>query len=437
MPAAVALGWIEVRLKPYLFSLIACLTLQGSVWAAETAPTTTADRAAVVDGNNAFAVQLYSQLQTKGGNLFFSPESISTALAMVYAGARGDTASEMEDTLQFSLPPERLHPAMGALLSDLNAAHDGYQLRVANALWAQQGYAFLDDFLNLTKADYGAGFNQVDFKSAHAAARLIINQWVEQRTEDKIKDLIPPGALDNTTRLVLTNAIYFKGDWQTPFDKAQTKDEDFHASPAQNIRTPLMHRAGKFNYLNGGTFQALEIPYKGAELSMIVFLPNDAGGLPAFERSLTSYNMRQWLGGLQPAPRVVLTLPKFKIEAGFGLKDTLKAMGMKKAFDGSMADFSGMASHQTMHRDGNSIGGNPPSGNLYISAVIHKAYVDVDEEGTEAAAATAVVGKAYVTGRHVPIPLIIFRADHPFVFLIRDNRSGGILFIGRITDPTK
>ncbi len=427
---------MEMCMKSLISLLITCLVLPVAVWAAETAPSATPDQAAVVEGNNAFAVKLYNQLQNQSGNLFFSPESISIALAMTYAGARGHTAAEMTETLHFTLPPGRLHPAMGALLSNLNAAHTGYQLRVADALWAEKDYTFLDAFLKLNNRDYGAGFNQVDFKGAHEAARLTINQWVEQKTEDKIKDLLLPNDIDPTTRLVLTNAIYFKGDWQTPFRKDQTKDEDFHLSPAQSIKTPLMHRTGGFNYLNGGTFQALEITYKTGELSMIVFLPNDAAGLPALERSLTASNMRQWLGQLRPAQAaVIVTLPKFKMTQRFELGDTLKAMGMPQAFDKKMADFTGMASRETMQRDCNLRGGNPYCGNLNISAVIHQAYVDVDEEGTEAAAATAVVVHA-VSGHHASPP-IIFRADHPFMFLIRDNRSGSILFIGRVANPSK
>ncbi|MGB8536477.1 MAG: serpin family protein, partial [Acidobacteriaceae bacterium] len=204
---------------------------------------------------------------------------------------------------------------------------------------------------------------------------------------------------------------------------ASTRDEDFHLSPEQTIKAPLMHRVGKFNYLNGGTFQALEIPYKTEELSMIVFLPNNAGGLPALERSLTAYNMRQWLGRLQHASKVILTLPKFKMTRQFELQNALAAMGMPQVFDRKMADFSGIASRKTMLADGN----------LYISAAIHKAYVDVDEEGTEAAAATGIQHRG-LTG--APPPPIIFRADHPFMFLIRDNRSGSILFIGRVTNPS-
>jgi len=394
-----------------------------AVCAAQTSASATSDKAAVVESNNAFAVELYGQLRNQDGNLFFSPESISTALAMTYAGARGDTAAEMAKTLHFTLPPERLHPAMGALLSDLNAAHKGYQLRVADSLWAQQDYVFLPDFLKLTKSDYGAGFNKVDFKGATEAARLTINQWVEQRTDNKIKELLQPGVLDSLTKMVLTNAIYFKGDWRTAFPKAGTEDEDFHLSAARNVKAPLMHLSEGFDYFDGGTFQALAIPYKSGDLSMIVFLPKEIGGLPALEESLTASHMKQWLDQLHWVPKVILTMPKFKMTRQFGLAGTLGAMGMPRAFDPGNADFSGM----TGNRD------------LYISAVIHKAFIDVNEEGTEAAAATAVVmrGPTAMPPRFQLPPPPVFRADHPFVFLIRDNRSGGILFMGRVTDPTK
>jgi serpin B len=396
--------------------LISCLILlpaQGT----ETKTMAAADRKVVVAGNNAFAVALYGQLRNQAGNLFFSPESISTALAMAYAGARGDTASQMAKTLHFTLPPGQLNPAMGALLGDLNTTHQNYQLSVANALWAQQGYTFLDAFLNLLKTDYGAGLNQVDFKGATEAARLTINQWVEKKTQDKIKDLLQPGALRSDTRLVLTNAIYFKGDWETQFDKAQTKNEVFYLSTAQTATTPLMHREGGFSYFDGGSFQALEIPYKSKELSIIIFLPKDRSGLPALEQSLTAPNLQQWLHQLGPVPKVIVTLPKFKSTQQFELSATLRAMGMPAAFAAG-ADFSGM----TGRRD------------FAISEVIHKAYIDVNEEGTEAAAATAVTMRALAM-RPVEQAPPIFRADHPFVFLIRDNRSDSILFMGRMANP--
>jgi serpin B len=326
----------------------------------------------------------------------------------------------MEKTLHFTLSPNRLHPAMGALLSDLNAPHDGYQLRVADALWAQQGNTFLDDFLELMKDDYGAGFNQVDFKDATEAARLTINQWVGQKTDDKIKDILQPGVLTPQTRLVLTNAIYFKGTWQTQFDKAQTKDEDFHLSLANTIKSLLMHREGPFKYFDGGTFQALELPYKSEELSMIVFLPNDVSGLSSLEQSLSASNTQLWLRQLAAVPKVVLTMPKFKMTRQFGLKGALGALGMPQAFEKNAANFSGM----TGKRD------------FVMSAVIHKAYVDVTEEGTEAAAATAVVISRALAVAPIRTQPPIFRADHPFIFLIRDNRSGSILFMGRVTNPT-
>jgi serine protease inhibitor len=396
--------------------LISCLVLlraQGT----ETKAMTAADRKVVVAGNNAFAVALYGQLRNQSGNLFFSPESISTALAMAYAGARGDTAFQMAKTLHFTLPLDQLNPAMGALLGDLNTTHQNYQLNVANALWAQQGYTFLDAFLNVLKTNYGAGLNQVNFKGATEAARLTINQWVEKKTQDKIKDLLQPGALRPDTRLVLTNAIYFKGDWETQFDKAQTKNEVFFLSPSQTTTTPLMHREGGFSYFNGGTFQALEIPYKSKELSIIIFLPKDRGGLSELEQSLTASNLQQWLHQVGPVPKVIVTLPKFKSTQQFELGATLRAMGMPAAFGGS-ADFSGM----TGKRD------------FAISEVIHKAYIDVNEEGTEAAAATSVTMRTMAM-RPVEQTPPVFRADHPFVFLIRDNRSDSILFMGRIANP--
>jgi len=416
---AAAPGWMTVGMKPLLFALIFCILFQEAAAVAQSNPSPAPDQAAVVDGSNAFAVDLYAQLRRQNGNLFFSPESISTAFAMAYAGASGTTAAQMAATLHFTLPPDKLHPAMGALLAGLNGPHAGYQLRVADALWAEKDFTFLDDFLKLTSSDYGAGFNRVDFKRAPQAARASINQWVEEKTEDKIKNLLPPGSVTPTTRLVLTNAIYFKGDWQSQFDKAQTKDEDFHPSATQTVKAPLMHLTSKLGYFNGGTFQAVDIPYRTGELSMIVLLPNDAGGMPVLEQSLTAANAEQWLSQLRPGSNVVLTLPKFKMTQQFQLGGTLSAMGMTQAFERSAADFSAM----TGKRD------------LWISAAIHKAYIDVNEEGTEAAAATGIVMRPLAMAR--PQPPIVFRADHPFLFLIRDNRSGAILFMGRVIDPTK
>ena len=386
----------------------------------------TADEAEVVKANNAFAVELYGQLRSQPGNLFFSPESISTALAMTYAGARGDTAKEMATVLHFSLPPDELHSAMAVLLKDRNAAHAGYELKEADALWGQQGYTLLQHFLNLMEDDYSTGFNSVNFEGDTEKARKAINKWIEQQTANKITTLIAPGVLDHRTRLVLTSAIYFKGTWQTQFDPKLTEQENFHVSPTETTTTPLMHRTAGFKYFDGHTFQALEIPYKDDELSMIVFLPNNVGGLPDFEQSLTPNTMHQWLTQLRPHPVVIVTMPKFKFEAQFALKETLQPMGLKQAFDRVHADFTGITSREQMQRDGI----------LYINLVIHKACVAISEEGTEAAAAMATVME---TRRNVSPSALprIFRADHPFLFLIRDNPSGSILFMGRFSTPSQ
>lgn len=367
--------------------------------------------------NNSFAVDLYRQLRAQPGNLFFSPASISTAFAMAYAGASGSTATEMASALHFTLPPEKLHPAMGALLASFNASHQGYEFRIADALWVQQDEHFLPGFLNVTKIDYAAGLHTVDFAHASEPARININQWVEQQTANKIKDLLQPGVINAATRLVLTNAIYFKGNWQDQFEKTKTASEDFYLTAAEPIEAPLMHRTGSYAYFNGGAFQVLDLPYKGRDLSMIVLLPNAVDGLPALEQSLTASTLQDWLGKSMLVSKVNLTLPRFKITRQFELDSALKALGMRQAFDRATADFSAMNGKR----------------DLWIGAAVHKAFVDVNEEGTEAAAATGTVFRSMAM-MHEPPP-IVFRVDHPFLFLIRDNHSGSILFIGRVTDP--
>jgi serpin B len=409
-------------MKPLLLVLVPLLFVQAAS-NGQTAPFSTPDQAELVKDNNAFAVDLYGQLRRQDGNLFYSPVGISTALAMTYAGARGDTASEMAKTLHFTLPPDRLHPAMGAFLSDLNATHSAYQLRVANALWAQQGYQILDGFLKLNRTDYDTALLLVDFKDAAEKARLTINQWVEQKTEDKVKGLLQPGEVHSDTKLLLTDAIYFKSDWQTKFKKKESADGDFFLSPLRNVTAPMMHQSGGFNYLKGDAFRALEIPYQKSETSLIVFLPDRYDGLSDFERSLNAPSMRQWLSQLRPVPKVTLTLPTFKINQEFEMQETLGAMGMPSAFLPSTADFSGI-SH---------------SRKLFVSAMIHKTFIEVDEEGTEAAAASEGFGVAGMDGigGGAEDPPISFTVDHPFIFLIRHNPSGSILFIGRVIDPRK
>jgi serpin B len=321
----------------------------------------------------------------------------------------------MAKTLHFTIEADKLHPAFHALIDELNGAGKkrGYQLNVANALWGQKGYSFLPDFLKLTKKNYGAGLQEVDFAGNTEGARKTINAWVEKETKDKIKDLLQPGVLDSSTRLVLTNAIYFKGDWDRQFKKDLTEKDTFHVNADKGVPALMMHDTGKFKYLDGGPFQALEMPYKGKDLSMVVLLPKKIDGLGDLEKTLTADKVAAWLPKLREQ-EVAVSLAKFKMTSEFSLKDTLSAMGMKQIFSAATADLSGM--------DGKR--------DLYVSAVVHKAYVDVNEEGTEAAAATGVV----VTLRAAPAHPE-FRADHPFVFLIRDNHSGSILFVGRVVNP--
>lgn len=381
----------------------------------------------LVQGNNDFAVDMYSQLKTEPGNIIFSPLSLSTALAMTYAGAREQTATEMANTMHFGLDQQQLPMAMGGLLKDLNAGGDahGYKLKVVNALWLEKSFEFQPEFLKLTHDNYDAGLNVVDFRTASDDARLTINQWVEEQTAQKIKELIPPHILNSLTRLVLTNAVYFKGDWRSPFEKVATQDGPFHIAADTTVTTPLMHKTAAYYYLDGGSFQALQIPYKGDDLSMILFLPKTIDGLEALENSMTTANIQNWINGLAPAQHVQITLPKFKATLLLdNLVDTFTAMGMRQAFLYPVADFSGIADP---HKNNNE--------SLFISQIIHKAYVAVDENGTEAAAATAVIMMAESAMARPEEP-IVFNADHPFIFLIRDDHSGSILFWGRLADPS-
>jgi len=373
----------------------------------------------LVQGNSAFAFDLCQKICSSEGNLFFSPYSISTALAMTYAGARGNTEKQMAETLRFSLDQENLHPAfaeMGAWLNQLQES-GRIKLYIANSLWPQQDYKFLDEYLSLTKKYYGVSITPVDYKQAseREAARKTINKWVEERTEYKIKDLIAPKILDELTRLVLVDAIYFKGNWLNQFNPRLTKDAPFYISPKKSVQTPMMRQEQKLRYAELESLQIVELPYLGENLSMLVVLPREIDGLAQLEGSLSVENLVSWRESLNKK-KVHIILPKFKITCQFILNDTLKTMGMVDAFILGKANFAGIT-------------GRP---DLYISAVIHKAYVDVNEEGTEAAAATGVL----MAPRRVPEPPT-FRADHPFLFLIQDNHTGSILFIGRVIDPTK
>ncbi len=375
--------------------------------------TSAATKHTVVEGNNAFGFDLYHRLQTQKGNLFFSPYSISTALSMTYAGAKGETAQEMAHVLHFLPDQAQLHPAMANIVGGLAGPADGVRLDVANALWGQKGQPFVADFLQLTKRYYGAGFREVNFGEPEAA-RQEINAWVEKQTQDKIKDLLGPDSLNGAT-LVLTNAIYFKGDWDKVFPKARTLKENFFASQDQKISVDMMHHTEKFGYLEDDRFQVLSMPYKGDAVSLIAFLPRKKDGLEAMEALLNAAVVNEVLGKTKSI-KVAVAVPKFKMTSSFQLADVLAKMGMPSLFQPGKADLSGMVATKDMS----------------ISKVVHKAYVDVNEEGTEAAAATAVIGVRMA----VKAPMIpVFRADHPFVFAIRDNKTGSILFLGRVTNP--
>jgi len=371
------------------------------------------DRNTVVSGNTEFALDLYARLCTEEGNLFISPYSISTALAMTYAGARGDTAAQMADVLHFSLDQERLHPACAALASSVKAAGDGQSctLHLANALWGQQSYGFLDEFIELNRKHYGAGFREVDFVKAPEQARQTINAWVSEQTQQIIEELLQKGDLDSADVLVLTNAIYFKGDWASRFDRKLTRETPFQISKTEQAVVPMMRQSRKFPFGVTDKLSVLELPYIGDRLSMVILLPNQIDGLAAIEASLNKANLERWLGQLRPQT-VRIALPRFKLDFRTDLAKTLQAMGMTDAFGGAKADFSGM----TGRRD------------LFIGMVIHQAQVEVNEEGTEAAAATAVKMK------RTSVPAA-FVADHPFLFLIRDKQTGSILFMGRVVNP--
>jgi serpin B len=373
----------------------------------------------LVENNNAFAFDLYQSLQAQDGNLIYSPYSISLALAMTYAGARGETDSQMGDVLHF-LPQDQLHPAFNAL--DLQLAERGkapsdeetpLQLNIANAVWAEQTYPFLESFLDTLAVNYGAGIQLADFVNRYEAVREEINNWVSDQTEGKIKDLIPEGTLDADTRMALVNAIYFKADWLSPFEAESTQDAPFHLLDGSEITVPMMNQDAFIPYALGDGWQAIELAYAGETAAMDMIVP-DEGRFEEIESSLDDETVTSILSSLEPTS-VTLGLPKFTFESEFALSDHLKSLGMTDAFDPGQADFSGMSDRS----------------DLYITEALHKAFVAVDEKGTEAAAATAVI----VGVTSAPLFDVTLIVDRPFVFVIRDLPTGQILFVGRVLNP--
>ncbi len=413
-----------------LFSVIGCASTGGPVAAQSVqselervaAPDVAdADLAELVRGNAAFALALYHVLRQGDDNLFYSPYSISVALAMTYAGARGETEEQMADALHYTLAQERLHAAFNAL--DLALASrgegavgkdgEGFRLHVANAIWGQQDYTFLDAYLDVLALNYGAGLRLVDFVNAPEEARVTINEWVSEQTEGKIEDLIPEGAIHGLTRLVLTNAIYFNAAWSEPFEEKRTEDAPFYLLDGSQVTVRMMNQVERLGYAAGQGYQAVELPYDGHELSMVILVP-EKGQFAAFEEGLDAERVESILQDLSYG-QVALGLPKFEVESSFSLVEALSALGMPVAFT-ERADFSGMTGNHE----------------LMIGEVVHKAFVSVDEAGTEAAAATAVMMELTAA----PAEPVEVTVDRPFIFAIRDIQTGALLFVGRVVDPS-
>ncbi|MFW6143607.1 MAG: serpin family protein [Patescibacteria group bacterium] len=370
----------------------------------------------VSTANNTFGLDLYSEYRAEQGNLFFSPYSISSALAMTYEGAAGETADEMRTVLRLTEDTEQVREGFSQINNRLNKEDKSYDLTTANSLWGQEDYPFAEDYLATVEEYYGGKLTNLDFKNNTEEARKTINLWVESKTEDRIKNLISKGVLNSLTRLVLTNAIYFKSDWENQFDSKKTEEAEFTLNSGETVSVEMMHKTAKFNFAEDEVVKVLEMPYEDGELSMLVVLPKE-NDLSAVEKFLTRDKFDDWLDNLKQE-EVVVTFPKFKYETKYQMANTLESMGMVRAFDAEKADFSGLTGGEN---------------DLFIDKVIHQTFIEVDEAGTEAAAATAVTMMTTSLPEEEPK---IFEADHPFVFLIKDNQTDTILFLGRISNPS-
>lgn len=376
----------------------------------------------LVEGNTAFAVELFHQLaEANESNLFVSPYSISQALAMAFAGARGETASEMTKALGFSLGQDALHPAINALDQQLASRgaelppDEKFTLEIANSVWGQDEFNFEGEFLDTLALNYGTGIRLVDFIKSTEEARNVINMWVEENTDNRIKDLVPKGALDSQTRLALVNAIFFKAAWKEKFSNESTLTTDFTLADTTTVPVQMMRNQSGYAYGEGEGYRAVEIPYVGGETSMVVLLP-DEGRFNEIEDSLDGAKLQSIIKGLR-VQHVMLGLPRFEFESKFQMSETLRQLGMVQAFVPDAADFSGM---------------HTPPPNLFVREVIHQSFVSVDEEGTEAAASTAVI----IGAVSEPVEVKEFIADRPFIFLIRDNLTNTVLFMGRLMEPS-
>jgi serpin B len=368
----------------------------------------------VAEANNEFGFALYGLVrQSMEGNVFLSPASLSTALAMTYGGARGETATEIRETLRWTLDGDDLHDAMEGLLSSLEGEDSG--LALANALWGQRGMAFHRRFLDAAHRHYKAGFDEVDFEDAPDRARRTINAWIDERTDHEISELLLPGDVDPETILVLTNAIRFKGTWKVRFDNDETRPAAFRVSDDREVTVQMMRVAGAiFHHYDGEGLELLELPYDSDRISMLVLLPDEGSELAELEAKLSAGNLASWLSRMQPTRFRSVEIPRFESSMRLELRDALGRLGMPLAFTPE-ADFSGMT----------------PSRPVWIDDVFHEARIRVDEEGTTAAGSSAVVLKKGPAPREADL----FRADRPFLYLIRDRQTGAVLFFGSLVDP--
>ena len=371
----------------------------------------------IAEALNQFGIACYRELDSRRGNLIFSPFSISSALSMTLAGARGNTAAEIAAVLHQNYPDAQYPAALMALANQLSARANsgGNQFLNANGLWVQKGFSIEPDFQRTLETTYAAPLTSLDFRRNLEPARAAINSWTDEHTKGKIHELFGPGSLDGRTRLILTSAVYFFGKWELPFPSKGTAPATFKPGSGGAVQTPFMHQTATFGYAETASLQILEMRYAGTGVAWDVLLPKTENGIRSLEDSLTPENVAGWLGSLSPRT-VEVVMPKFRAEAEFSLRDGLSRMGMPSAF--GPADFSGIDGRR----------------DLALADVVHKAFVDVSEEGTEAAAATGAI--AVLVSAVIP-EHTVFRADHPFLFMIRDTRTGLILFAGRLADPSR
>jgi serpin B len=370
----------------------------------------------LVQRNNQFALEFYKQLGDSSGNVILSPFSVSAVMTMAYAGAAGETARQMADVLHFTgwVPHAYFYEYL--LHLKMIGKKGSVELQSAQALWAEKNYTFEPSFLETLRNLYLSELQSADFKADPEVSREKINAWVEQQTRSKIQNLLAPGVLDERTRLVLVNAVYFKGQWAQPFDPARTHETTFMVTPDEETGVMMMSRRGEYAYAENEEAQWLELPYAGNEVSMILVLPKANHSLSSLESNRLDNLLHEGLQHLRPT-EVEVMIPRFKMVSTFQLNVALQKLGMVDAFNEQQADFSGMSSE----------------GGLYISDVVQKAFVEVNEEGTEAAAATA----ATMRTTSMPAQPVVFQADHPFFFMIREKAMGGILFMGRVVDPSR